>query len=210
MKLAKNVLILCEDAKGNTWTHLGKIRHINVNLFKIQGDKDWYDAETIVKEAEIIEDGVCANCGKPCKGHMCHGNVCFNQPEWKVRKILEVTGETVKVQWDYDGSVTIEPRSVIEKDIPAMLTDFLLGDPGNGFTFNPEHHEDFRDHRLRDDRHTFRENLWSHEEEPTQNTHTTYSNMLCTLDGKWLPKSRFADSRLKWANRGTRYNLHPH
>lgn len=205
LALDRNVLILCEDHSGNTWTHLGKIRHINANLFKIKGCNEWYDKATIVKPVEEFEEGVCSNCGKSLtKGHMCNGTVCFHESEWKVKKILEITKDFVKVQWDVDNSETLLPRKQAEQDIPDMIKDF------NGFTYNPQYHETFRDLRLRDDRNTLRENLWSHEKNPTQNTHTTYSNMLCTLDGRWLPKSRFADRRLKWANRGKRYNLNPH
>ncbi len=209
LSLNRNVLILCEDHAGNTWTHLGKIKHVNVNLFKIGGDNSWYDKTNIVKLVEEFEEGVCSNCGKSItKGHMCNGHSCFHVTEWKVKKILKITKNFVRVQWDIDDSESLLPRKQAEEDIPDMIRDFLS--PGNGFTYDPQYHEIYRDLRLREDRNTLRENLWSHEDEPTQNTHTTYDNMLCTVDGRWLPKARFSDRRLKWANRGKRYNLHAH
>ena len=213
METGNNVIIRCTNSRGLTWTHLGKINHINVNLFKIRGDRDWYDQENIVKQVEPLETGTCLNCGKPCRDTMCKGSVCFNETEWKVKNILWADEEHVWVQWDVDDSITCEPRKNIEEDIPDMFKEFLWQErcnPGNGFTFSYRHHDTYRDLRLREDRHFLRENLWSREDEPEVNKHTTYDQKLRAVDGRWLPKSRFADRRLKWANRGKRYNLHPH
>lgn len=55
-----------------------------------------------------------------------------------------------------------------------------------------------------------RENLWSHETFE-ENSSMKYDDMLYSVKhGKFLNKSRFADRRLKWTNRGKRYNLHAH
>ena len=79
----------------------------------------------------------------------------------------------------------------------------------NGFSYSDENHHKFIDKRLRDDRKHMRENLWSNEDTRTMNTHATYENLLCTVDGEWLPKHRFINRRLKKCNQNRRYNLHP-
>ena len=212
--LARNVLIMCEDTNGNYFSYLGKINHVNRNLFKVRGDKHWYDNQNIIKFSESFEDNVCKNCGKKCVGNMCNGPVCYSKTEYKVDKLIKISecGTLVKVKWDINEEITWEPIKNIKEDVPEMFSEFVdgTGNPGNGFRYIPHHHVKYRDLRLHEDRHQLRENLWSHEIEPTKNVYTTYNTMLCTVDGKWLPKSKFADRRLKWSNRGKRYNLHPH
>jgi hypothetical protein len=126
LSLDRNVIIWCEDQSGNTWSQLGKIRHINANLFKIKGDNEWFDKSNIIKPVEEFEDGVCSNCGKSIqKGHMCDDNKCYNEIEWKVKKILKITTNYVKVQWDLDNTTSVLPREQVEEDIPDMMKDFL-------------------------------------------------------------------------------------
>tara|TARA_B110000977_G_C11031551_1_gene475454 strand:+ start:1034 stop:1528 length:495 start_codon:yes stop_codon:yes gene_type:complete len=75
-----------------------------------------------------------------------------------------------------------------------------------GFFTASSNCEDFRDNRLTK-YPNLRENLWSNDEE---NTNMHYCEKLYSIkDAKFLPKSKFADRRLKWSNRGKRYNLHP-
>lgn len=210
MQKGSRILLRTTDTRGQSVVRLGRINHVNVNLFKIRGDRSWYEKNDIAKTVEELEPGFCLNCGKQCNEPMCAGDKCPNETEWKVKNILWADNDYVWVQWDIDNSITKEPRANIEEDIPDTFKEFLWQErcnAGNGFTFSYRHHDDYRDMRLREDRHFLRENLWSQE---TQNNHTTYDSMLCTVDGRWLPKSRFSDRRLKWANRGKRYNLHPH
>ena len=80
----------------------------------------------------------------------------------------------------------------------------------SGFVSSSKNVEMYRDRRIT----TFpklRENLWSREEPFEENTHMQYAEKLYSVkDEKFLPKSKFADRRLKWANRGKRYNLNAH
>ncbi len=212
--LARNVLIMCENTDGSYFSYLGKINNVKNNLFNVRGDNRWYNLKNIIKFSETFEDNVCKNCGKKCTGNMCNGTMCYSETEYKVYKLIKISqcGTLVKVKWEINGEITWEPIENIKDDVPEMFKTFVdkTGNPGNGFTYSPRNHEMHRDLRLREDRHQLRENLWSHEIEPTENVYTTYNNMLCTVEGKWLPKSKFSDRRLKWVNRGKRYNLHPH
>jgi hypothetical protein len=78
----------------------------------------------------------------------------------------------------------------------------------SGFVSSSKNSELYRDHRITSFPQ-LRENLWSRTEPFEENTHMQYSNKLYSVkQNKFLPKSCFADRRLKWANRGKRYNLH--
>ena len=73
----------------------------------------------------------------------------------------------------------------------------------------PKIDEKFRDLRLVHYRN-LRANLWS-KTDSEENIYTCYKDKLYSIKhGKFLPKSRCADRRLKWKNRGKRYNLHAH
>jgi len=80
-----------------------------------------------------------------------------------------------------------------------------------GFSTTSGNSDHFRDLRLKHFPNS-RENLWSHDSHnPEENTHMRYEDKLFSIKhGKFLPKSRFSDRRLKWSNRGKRYNLHAH
>jgi len=81
-----------------------------------------------------------------------------------------------------------------------------------GFQNSKTNHERFRDLRITNIglRHLLRENLWSHDEIPEENTYTKYDTMLFSVrDNCFHHKSRFADRRLSHKNKGKRYNLHP-
>jgi hypothetical protein len=69
--------------------------------------------------------------------------------------------------------------------------------------------EKFRDKRIKV-YYTLRQNLWDHSHNE-ENDNMFYDDKLyCIKKGKFMPKSHFADRRLKWENRGKRYNLHGH
>ena len=167
-----------------------------------------------VKVVEENEDHVCMNCGKTCEiGRMCnYGIYCESETQYVIDEILKVEDDVVTIKWRCDGSTSEVDLQQLWEDNPILLGEFLAknGDPQNGFRFDPECHEDFRDRRLCAANQYKRENLWSATERPVINTHARYDDYLLTPDGRWLHKSRFADRRLKWANRGRRYNLHPH
>ena len=70
--------------------------------------------------------------------------------------------------------------------------------------------ENYRDRRITK-YSNLRENLWSRNDPVEENLNMKYSKKLYSIKlKKFLPKSRFADRRLKWSNRGKRYNLHSH
>ena len=167
-----------------------------------------------VKVVEEYEDHVCMNCGRTClTGRMCNEDFsCNHDTQYVIDEILKVENNLVTIKWKCDGSTSEVDLQQIWEDNPILLGEFLAknGDPQNGFYFDPDYHEEFRDRRLRPENQYKRENLWSAAERPVMNTHTRYDDYLLAPDGRWLPKSRFSDRRLKWTNRGRRYNLHPH
>lgn len=82
-----------------------------------------------------------------------------------------------------------------------------------GFRNSGTNHERFRDLRISNigSRHLLRENLWSRDEIPEENTYASYDTMLFSVrDNCFLHKSKFADRRLSRKNKGKSYNLHPH
>ena len=82
-----------------------------------------------------------------------------------------------------------------------------------GFQNSKTHHVRFKDLRISNigSRHLLRENLWSRDEIPEENTYAKYDTMLFSIrDNCFLHKSKFADRRLSHKNKGKRYNLHPH
>jgi len=198
---------------------LGKIVYVNnnSNTFKIEGNRHLdFNFDTVIKTTEGHSKGECHCCGKLGPNYMCHN---------EVEKLLRYDMNTreILVKWlgfPINSSIWLD-EDYLKTEVPDKYSEFMtlvlnqaqegkfyhiegnLFDPQNGFTFNHRHHTEFTDKRLIQSRSHLRENLWTREEEPTMNTHMT-------LDGKWLPKAKFADRRLKWANRGKRYNIHPH
>jgi len=214
---------------------LGKIVYVNnnSNTFKIEGNRHLdFNFDTVIKTTEGHSKGECHCCGKIGPNYMCHNDYsCYNEVEYVVEKLLRYDMNTreILVKWlgSPINSSTWLDEDYLKTEVPDKYSEFMtlvlnqaregrfyhiegnLFDPQNGFTFNHSHHTEFMDKRLVQSRSHLRENLWTDEEEPTMNTHMTYETHLMTLDGKWLPRAKFADRRLKWANRGKRYNIHP-